>query len=143
MRLQVAVVDDEEPVGKTLKRLLSCVNYDVETFPSGAEFLKSLSARRPDCLVLDLHLAGVDGFQVMAWLAESDPSLPVVIMTGHDSDETRKRALASPAPAPHVGLDNLNFSRYTGPSGRPEPDSPEPIAVGRHRPGAAVTFRGS
>ena len=91
----IAIVDDEEPVRKALTRLLRSAGLDVETFPSGVEFLESLSTRRPDCVVLDLHMPQVDGFAVQARLAEAGNRLPVVIITGHDSDETRDRAMAA------------------------------------------------
>ena len=88
----VAIVDDEEPIRKALTRLLRSGGLDVESFPSGSEFLESLSAHRPDCVVLDLHMPVVNGFEVQARLVEF--GVPVVIITGHDSDETRARALA-------------------------------------------------
>jgi len=93
-RSLIAVVDDEEPIRKALSRLLSSAGLEVETFPSGAEFLESLPTRRPDCVVLDLHMPVLDGFEVQARLAEFGTPVPVVIITGHDSDETRDRALA-------------------------------------------------
>jgi FixJ family two-component response regulator len=93
-RSLIAIVDDEEPIRKALKRLLRSAGLEVETFPSGVEFLESLAIRRPDCVVLDLHMPVVSGFEVQARLAESDVLMPVVIITGHDSDETRDRALA-------------------------------------------------
>jgi FixJ family two-component response regulator len=87
-------VDDEEPVRIALRRLLRSANLDVETFPSGAEFLDSLKSHQPDCIVLDLHMPRVNGFAVQARLVEAGIRLPVVVITGHDSDETRVRALA-------------------------------------------------
>ena len=66
---------------------------DAETFPSGAEFLESLLARRPDCIVLDLHMPTMNGFEVQTQIAQSGMGVPVIIITGHDSDETRDRAL--------------------------------------------------
>ena len=89
----IAVVDDEEPIRKALSRLIRSAGMDVETFPSGAEFLESLSAGRPDCVVLDLHMPVVNGFEVQTRMAASGVSVPVIIITGHDSDETRNRAL--------------------------------------------------
>lgn len=89
----IAVVDDDEPIRKALGRLLRSFGLKVESFPSGAEFLESLSTHKPDCLVLDLHMPGVNGFEVQDWLGESDMEVPVVIITGHDSVETRERAM--------------------------------------------------
>jgi FixJ family two-component response regulator len=77
-----------------LRRLLRSAGLGVETFQSGAEFLESLATLKPDCVVLDLHMPVMNGFEVQARLAESVVYLPVLIITGHDSDETRDRALA-------------------------------------------------
>lgn len=90
----VAVVDDDEPIRKALSRLLRSWDMKVETFPSGAEFLESLETRIPDCVVLDLHMPVVSGFEVQSRMTETGVTVPVVIITGHDSDETRDRALA-------------------------------------------------
>jgi FixJ family two-component response regulator len=67
---------------------------DVKSFPSGVEFLESLTNQWPDCVVLDLQMPVMNGFEVQARLAELRVSVPVVIITGHDSDETRALALA-------------------------------------------------
>lgn len=88
----IAIVDDEESVRKALTRLLRSSGLDVVTFSSGVELLESLAVRRPDCVVLDLHMPVMDGFAVQSRLAK--PGVPVVIMTGHDSSETRERAMA-------------------------------------------------
>ena len=66
----VAVVDDEESVGKALNRLLRSAALNVETFASGAEFLKSLEDQTPDCVVLDLQMPHMDGFEVQTQLAQ-------------------------------------------------------------------------
>ena len=90
----IAIVDDEEPVRKALRRLLRSAGMDVKSFPSGVEFLESLTTEWPDCVVLDLHMPVMNGFEVQARLRELRMSVPVVIITGHDSDETRALALA-------------------------------------------------
>jgi two-component system response regulator FixJ len=71
----------------------------VETFPSGAKFLESQQTHQPDCVVLDLHMPDLDGFAVQARLMEMGIGLPVVVITGRDSAESRERALASGASA--------------------------------------------
>jgi FixJ family two-component response regulator len=90
----IAVVDDEEPVRKALTRLLRSAGLDVDAFASGVSFLEFLAARSPDCVVLDLHMPVMDGFAVQAHLAAAVAPLPVIVITGHDSDETRQRALS-------------------------------------------------
>jgi FixJ family two-component response regulator len=70
-RPTVALVDDEEAVRRALKRLMVSSGITVEAFASGAEFLDSLATRRPDCLVLDLNMPGLSGFDVQARLAQS------------------------------------------------------------------------
>ena len=95
----IAVVDDEEPVRKALMRLMRSAGLSVETFASGAEFLKSVDIRLPDCAVLDLHMPEMDGFSVQASLARKCAALPVIILTGHDLPNARERAMQGGASA--------------------------------------------
>jgi FixJ family two-component response regulator len=95
----VAVVDDEEPVRKALMRLMRSVGLSVETFGSGPEFLKSIETRLPDCVVLDLHMPHMNGFNVQALLARKYAALPVIIVTGHDLPQARERAMENGASA--------------------------------------------
>ena len=95
----VAVVDDEEPIRKALQRLMRSAGLSVETFGSGAEFLKSIETRVPDCVVLDLHMPHMSGFSVQAHLARKCAALPVIIITGNDLPNARDRAMAGGASA--------------------------------------------
>ena len=91
----IAVVDDEEPVRKALMRSMRSVGLSVETFGSGAEFLKSIDTRLPDCVVLDRRMPQMDGLSVQA----SRAALPVIILTGHDWPKDRERAMQGGASA--------------------------------------------
>ena len=95
----IAIVDDVEAVRKALMRLMRSADLEAATFSSGAEFLESIRTRRPDCVVLDLQMPGMSGFEVQARLAEAGDELPVIIITAHDSPEARERALAAHAAA--------------------------------------------
>ena len=95
----IAVVDDEEAVRKALRRLLQSAGLAVETFGDGAGFLASLATRRPDCVVLDLHMPDVTGFDVLLRLAEAGASVPVVVITGHHSPDAEEHVLRSGAAA--------------------------------------------
>ena len=98
-RRWIAVVDDEESVRKSLRRLFAAFDLEATTFASGRDFLDALPERRPDCLVLDLQMRAPNGFDVLAELAASGARLPVVIITAHDEPETRARCLSAGATA--------------------------------------------
>ena len=89
----IAVVDDEESIRKALERLLRSAGFTADTFASGVTFLEFMRTRAPACVVLDLHMPGVNGFEVEAELVRAGSRVPVVIITGHDTPEARARAV--------------------------------------------------
>ena len=95
----VAVVDDEHPIRKALTRLLRSAHYQVESYASGPEFLKSLATRQPACLVLDIRMQGMTGFDVQAWLKEQGIVLPIVFITALDDRDDLKLAMKGGATA--------------------------------------------
>jgi FixJ family two-component response regulator len=98
-RLLVAIVDDEEPVRRALRRLFLAAGVDVETFASGYEFLESIKTQRPDCAVVDLRLPGLTGLDVLERLREAGFRLPTVIVSGHDQAGIAERVMAAGASA--------------------------------------------
>ena len=90
--LRVAVVDDEESVRKALARLLRAAGLEVETYASGADFLAAVRGFRPDCVLIDLHMPCVGGFEVHESLASEGLAIPVIVVTGQDKPEYRDRA---------------------------------------------------
>jgi FixJ family two-component response regulator len=95
--LLVAIVDDEEPIRKALRRLLESAGVDVETFASGQEFLDSLTTRRPDCLILDLHMPGVGGLSVLQHMQSSGLQLPTVVITAYEVPDVRSACFSAGA----------------------------------------------
>lgn len=95
----VAVVDDEESVRRALERLLRSAGFLVETYPSGAEFLLSLPEHQPACVVLDLHMPDLGGLDVQLLIQRERFKVPVVVITGHDTPETRSRVIERGAKA--------------------------------------------
>ena len=93
----IAVVDDEEPVRKALKRLLRAAGLEAEGYASGKEFLAA--ERRPDCVVLDLHMPVMSGQALLQQIRRMSTRLPVVVITAHDTAETRDECLAAGAAA--------------------------------------------
>lgn len=98
-RTLVAVVDDEESVRKALGRLIRSAGYSVEMFGSGVEFMQSLKRTRSDCVVMDLRMPVLSGFELQAALQRSGVTVPVVIITGDDAPDSRERALRGGARA--------------------------------------------
>ncbi|HET9445300.1 MAG TPA: response regulator [Steroidobacteraceae bacterium] len=96
-RLVIAVVDDEEPVRRALGRLIQASGYDAVTFASGYEFLEFLSRVRPACALLDLHLPGLTGLDLLNNLSSMQPRVPSVVITGHDAPGVKARVLAAGA----------------------------------------------
>ena len=91
----IAIVDDEESIRRAFLRLMRSAGLAAECFSSGAEFLNSLAICEPRCVVLDLHMPGMSGFEVQARLAHSWPHLPVIVVTGHHTVETRVQAMSA------------------------------------------------
>ena len=88
----LAVVDDDADVRIALVRLISSAGFAVEGFATGTEFLLSIEHHQPDCVVLDLHMPEMSGFEVQSALARERRDVPVVVITGHDTAESCNRA---------------------------------------------------
>ncbi len=90
----VAIVDDEESVRRALQRLLASYGIVAHVYGEGEKFLASLDAQTPDCVVLDLHMPVMSGFEIQQRLADESRSLPVIAITGHDTPDTQARTIA-------------------------------------------------
>lgn len=88
-RALIGVLDDEPQFGKALARLLKTHGFEVVTFTRGDEFLKAAALRMPDCLLLDLHMPDMNGFEVLERVAERH--VPVLVITGHDQPGNAQR----------------------------------------------------
>jgi FixJ family two-component response regulator len=93
----IAIVDDDDSVCRSVGSLLASLNYRVKTFASAEAFL--LSSRRVDtvCLVLDLHMSGMSGLELLQGQAVEGRQVPTIVLTGHAGDEARKECLRAGA----------------------------------------------
>jgi FixJ family two-component response regulator len=80
----IAVVEDEPAVRAMLQRALRLAGYHAETFATGHEFLSSIAHRRPDCVILDVHMPGMSGLDVERQLSGLQLHLPVIFITASD-----------------------------------------------------------
>ena len=88
----IGVVDDDASMLRALKRLLDASGFAVETYGSAEEFLAREHPERLDCLLLDIHLGGLSGFELQERLAEAHVTTPVIFITALDDAPTRERA---------------------------------------------------
>ena len=77
----------------SVRGLLRSVSFAVVVFASAEEFLSSDRARETDCLILDVRMPGMSGFELQSRLVASYPEMPVIFITAHGDEELRSRAL--------------------------------------------------
>jgi FixJ family two-component response regulator len=98
MRL-VSIVDDDESLRRSVGNLLTSVGFRVETVASAEAFLQSAHRGNTGCMVLDLRMPGMTGFDLLMHLAAIGSRIPAIILTAHSDDEVRRRALQAGAVA--------------------------------------------
>ena len=92
MTPRILIIDDERNIRRTFQMVLGDEGFAVETAETGEEGLDLCAARRPDLVVLDVRLPGLDGLDVLARLHESEPDLPVIMISGHGTIATALEA---------------------------------------------------
>jgi len=122
----IAIVDDDPSVRSALARVLSTTGIGVETFGTAHDYLAAAAGREPVCLVLDVHLGGMTGFDLHDRLLASGSQVSVVFITAHDevtSEELERRAgLIAEDLHSRNGLHALRVERV------PHPDRREEVA---------------
>lgn len=89
----VYVVDDDRDVRRSLSFMLGAAEIRSHPYGSGVDFLDALPDLEPGCILLDLRMPQMDGFHVMAALADRNVDWPVIVMTGHGEVPTAVRAM--------------------------------------------------
>ncbi|HMB71110.1 MAG TPA: hybrid sensor histidine kinase/response regulator [bacterium] len=90
---RILVIDDEENIRDTLSEFLSLTGYEVDTAANGADGLDRLGREPYDLVLSDLKMPGVDGIAVIEWVKETQPDLPVLVMSGHATVDSTIQAL--------------------------------------------------
>ena len=95
----VSILDDDESVRRSVANLLLSVGFAVAVFDSAESFLQAGRSKGTRCLVLDLKMPGMDGFDLLARLRDMGRYIPTVILTAHGDDQVRERAARAGAVA--------------------------------------------
>jgi len=91
-KIKVLLVDDEEDFVKSLAERIKMRKLGSEVALNGEEALQIVSDQVPDVMVLDLKMPGIDGMEVLRRVKKAYPSVEVIILTGHGSDQDEKDA---------------------------------------------------
>jgi FixJ family two-component response regulator len=89
----VFIVDDDESVRASLSMLLESSGHRAVTFASAEEFLQSGLMNDARCLILDIRMPGMDGFELQEHLVASEARIPVIFITGHDRLGMEQKAM--------------------------------------------------
>jgi FixJ family two-component response regulator len=93
----IYVVDDDRLMREMLSSLFRSVGLQAQLFGSAQELLQSELEDSPSCLVLDIRLPGLGGFDLQDELAKSNIKIPIIFLTGHGDISTSVRAMKAGA----------------------------------------------
>jgi DNA-binding NtrC family response regulator len=94
---QIYVVDDDISVRESVGHLIRSAGLNVKAFATVREVLTNLGKEVPSCLVLDIQLPDVDGFELQEQLARKDLQIPIIFLTGHGDIPMSVRAMKAGA----------------------------------------------
>lgn len=90
----VAVIDDYDPFRTALVELLGSLGYSARGFASAEEFLSGIGEQSVDCIITDLYMPGMSGFDLKRRLVAGGPTVPVIIVTGRAEPRLEAEAAA-------------------------------------------------
>jgi len=80
---QILIVDDEEKIRKVLSRMLEDENYGVKSVENGQKAIAILNSYKPDVIIMDQNMPGINGIEALVTIKEKNPNLTVIIITAH------------------------------------------------------------
>jgi len=86
-------VDDDDSVRESLQRLLRSAGFAVQVFATAEDLLNSAYLHQTRCLILDVRMPAMDGFELFRELRKSNSGVPVVFITAHGNEAARLQAL--------------------------------------------------
>ena len=85
----VAILDDDPSIRNAISRFLRTWDLKVNAYGTCVEFMRAIAERRPDCLLLDLHMPDFDGIAVMKHLNYTNVRIPIIIISAEEETKFR------------------------------------------------------
>jgi FixJ family two-component response regulator len=93
----ISIIDDDESIRNSLAGLVRSVGWTALVYATAEEFIESGVYLDADCVVTDIQMPGLSGFELKDWLAEHSSVAPVILITARSEKHLRTQALASGA----------------------------------------------
>jgi FixJ family two-component response regulator len=93
----ISVVDDDESIRKSLKRLLKSIGFETRVFPSAMDFLNDGPLQAFGCAIIDVRMPVMSGLDLQRQLLANYSKVPVIFITAHDDNIARQQALEAGA----------------------------------------------
>jgi two-component system response regulator FixJ len=94
---QVYILDDDESVRRSLKLLMVAYGFAADTFSSVEDFFDAVPDSVPGCLILDIHMAGLNGWDTLQKLADKGSVRPVIVITADKDESFKEKAIKAGA----------------------------------------------
>jgi len=120
----IFIIDDDKSVLRALLLLLQSAGLDARAFSSAAEFLKQPHITEGDCIILDLSMPDMNGFDLMERLTARGIDAKIIVITAYDDAQSRERARKMKAVAfltkpvdDQALIDTIKWAAQTGKAG--------------------------
>ncbi len=100
--MRIIIIEDSDSIRHMIETLVRGRGHEVEAMPTGAKGVDAALVKKPDVILLDLHLAGsLDGFDVCRKLraAEATRAVPIIVISAMSDEASKQRALEEGATA--------------------------------------------
>jgi FixJ family two-component response regulator len=89
----VSIVEDDQFLRDSMRRLMRSLGYAVEAFPSAPDFLASSHLAETACLIADVHMRAMTGVELYRHLVGTGHAIPTILVTAYPNDADQARAL--------------------------------------------------
>ncbi|WP_431216772.1 response regulator [Puia sp. P3] len=89
----ILIIDDEKAIRKTLSEILSYEGYKIDEAGDGEDGLKKIKEKEYDVILCDIKMPKIDGIEFLEKAKETNPDVPIIMISGHGTIETAVEAV--------------------------------------------------